>query len=170
MGDGAQPEAPGRGISTRLAEAVTSTAVLAVGGLVMVDSVRVGWGWASDGPQAGFYPFYVGLVLCASAAWMLLRQATTGQPSSRQFVAFSQLRPVLAIFLPSVAFVAAIFFLGIYASSALFLIAFMRWQGKFGWPKVLAVGLVTPLVMFLIFEAWFKLPLPKGPLEVWLGY
>jgi putative tricarboxylic transport membrane protein len=37
------------------------------------------------------------------------------------------------------------------------------------WAKTAAVALGVSVVFFLLFEVWFKVPLPKGPLESWLG-
>ena len=90
------------------------------------------------------------------------------ESKSASFV--SQLRKVFAILIPAIIYVAAIYLLGIYLSSALFLFAFMIWQGKFSVWKAFPVSLLVPLAMFLMFELWFKVPLPKGPLEAWLGY
>jgi hypothetical protein len=28
----------------------------------------------------------------------------------------------------------------------------------------------VPLTLFMMFERWFLVPLPKGPLEAWLGF
>ena len=62
------------------------------------------------------------------------------------------------------------FGLGIYVSSALFIAAFMRFLGKYGWAKIAPVSLGVVLFFFLMFEVWFKVPLPKGPLEAALGF
>jgi hypothetical protein len=33
-----------------------------------------------------------------------------------------------------------------------------------------ALSVAVPVITFLIFEVWFLVPLPKGPLEAALGY
>jgi putative tricarboxylic transport membrane protein len=43
-------------------------------------------------------------------------------------------------------------------------------QGKYNLPAALGVSLGVPIAMFLMFEIWFLVPLPKGPLEHLLGY
>jgi hypothetical protein len=45
----------------------------------------------------------------------------------------------------------------------------MRWLGKYPWWKVVAVSVITVVVFYVIFEIWFKVPLPKGPVESLLG-
>lgn len=159
--------------SRRTLEAITATVLFGVGVLVIVDSVRVGRGWASDGPMPGFYPFYIGLILCLSSVAILVQQVIGRRPGdsgSRPFIRRDELGHVLAIFVPTVLYIAAIYLVGLYVASAVFLVAFMRWQGHYGWLKSLPLGIGVPLVLFALFELWFKVPLPKGPLEAALGY
>ena len=59
--------------------------------------------------------------------------------------------------------------LGIYVASAIFIALFMKWLGKYAWPMTIGVSVGVPVVFFLLFEVWFKVPLPKGPLEAALG-
>jgi uncharacterized membrane protein YoaK (UPF0700 family) len=54
-------------------------------------------------------------------------------------------------------------------SGAIFVAFFMRWLGKYAWWKVAAVAIGNSVVFYLIFEIWFLVPLPKGPLEALLG-
>jgi hypothetical protein len=156
------------GVSTKTVEIVTAAAILAFGATVIVDAVRLGHGWESDGPQPGFYPFYVGLLMCAAAGMIVWQQLRGG--SRRDFVERGRFKPVLTMLLPSVVFVAAIFVLGLYVSSALFLVGFMRWQGGFGLLRTLPIAIGVPAVAFALFELWFSVPLPKGPLEALFGY
>ncbi|MDO8704711.1 MAG: tripartite tricarboxylate transporter TctB family protein, partial [Sulfuricaulis sp.] len=130
----------------------------------------VGAGWADDGPQAGYFPFYIGLILCAASAWTLLRAAFSEHAAAGVFVSRKKLRLVLSVFFPSLIYVLAIYFIGIYVASAIFIGAFMYWHGRFPWIKIVPVSLIVPLSMFLLFELWFLVPLPKGPLEALIGY
>ena len=153
----------------RSAEAITAGLLSALGLLVALDSACVGRGWAPDGPEAGFYPFYVGLTLAVAAGWILLRSLRT-RGLEAPFASTQQLRRVLCVFLPSAAFVAALYVVGIYVAALLFMIGFMHWQGAYRWYKALPVALAVTLVLFALFELWFKVPRPKGPLEASLGY
>jgi len=157
-----------RGVPARRMEIGVAAGFLVLSAAVIIDSVRVGRGWGSEGPEAGFYPFYVALLLGTAAASILLREWRSS--SERLFVGSLELRRMLSVLLPSAAYVALILGVGIYVASAVFLIGFMRWQGKYGWSRALPLGLGVPLAMFLLFEVGFGLPLPKGPLEAWLGY
>jgi putative tricarboxylic transport membrane protein len=151
------------------AEIAVSLAFFALGALVVFDSRRLGAGWADDGPQAGYFPFYVGLIICASAVFNLVRALRMRPERDIGFVEVGQLRLVLSVLIPAIAYVAVIGWLGIYAASAAFVAFFMRWLGKYGWWKLAAVAVGNSVFFFLVFEIWFKVPLPKGPLEAWLG-
>jgi putative tricarboxylic transport membrane protein len=131
--------------------------------------VRLGARWAEDGPQAGYFPFYIGLLVCVSAVVNLVMALVSRTDAGRDFVELGKLKLVLAVLVPSGIYVAAIVWTGIYVASALFIAFFMRWLGKYAWWKVAAVSVGTMVVFFLIFESWFKVPLPKGPLENLLG-
>ncbi|MBI3574468.1 MAG: tripartite tricarboxylate transporter TctB family protein [Gammaproteobacteria bacterium] len=159
-----------RGVSTKAVEIVVAAAILMLGLVVMADSHRVGAGWASDGPQAGYFPFYIGLILCGASAWTLWRALFAGQDITGVFVSREKLRLVLSVFIPSMIYVAATYFIGIYVASALFIGAFMYWHGRFPWTKIIPVSLLVPVAVFLLFEVWFLVPLPKGPLETLIGY
>jgi hypothetical protein len=132
-------------------------------------SLKVGIGWGADGPRAGFFPFYVSLLViisCAVNIAQIFRSADDGE----LFAAWSQLRMVLAVVVPTAVYVLIIPYIGIYVSSALLLMLFMKWLGKYPWVIVLPVAILMPILTFLMFEIWFLVPLPKGPLESFLGY
>ncbi len=100
----------------------------------------------------------------------LLRALLSADPGRKAFVERAQFRAVLSVLMPAVIYVGAIYFVGIYVASALFIAIFMRWLGRFSWTKLAAVSLTVPVCLFLMFEVWFLVPLPKGPLEAMLGY
>jgi putative tricarboxylic transport membrane protein len=159
-----------RGISMKAVEIVTAAILFGLGLVVIFDSRRVGYGWGDDGPQSGYFPFYIGLILCAASAWTLLRAAFSDRAEGGMFVSRKKLRLVMSVFTPSLVYVIAIYFIGIYVASALFIGAFMYWHGRFAWIKIIPVSLVVPVSMFVMFELWFRVPLPKGPLEALMGY
>ena len=146
---------------------VVAILIIVLGGLVMYDSYQVGIGWES-GPQSGYFPFYIG-VLMTLASVVTLVQATVGG-SAETFVDWPSFKRVLTVFVPAALFVAAIPYLGIYVAGTLFIAAFMTIVGKYPVWKGLAVGAVLSVVFFLIFQKWFLIQLPIGPLERALGY
>jgi putative tricarboxylic transport membrane protein len=169
MDDARQQRAVG---SVRVWEIVVAVLFLAFGALVVYDSRRLGSSWGSDGPQAGYFPFYIGLLICISSVINLIGALNKADP--RPFVNRGQLRMVLIVMVPYTVYVALIsnpvYSLGIYEASVVFIAAFMRYLGKYSWPKIAAVSIGTMTAFFLMFEVWFKVPLPKGPIEALLGF
>jgi hypothetical protein len=159
--------AGGAGPSHRSVEigVALSIALLAVVGII--GSLRAGIGWAAEGPQAGFFPFYVSLIVLASSAVNLL--SALREDAAALFAEWGQLRQVLSVVIPSVVYVLVVPSLGMYVSSGLLIAVFMRWIGRYAWLKVAVLSLAVPVITYLMFERWFLVPLPKGPLEDWLG-
>jgi hypothetical protein len=152
------------------AELAVAALFFAVGAIVIADSVRLGFGWQEvHGPRPGYFPFIVGVIMCASALFNFGRALTMHGGRNRTFVEVGQLKMVLAVLAPSAVFAALVTWIGIYVSSVLFIAFFMRWLGKYAWWKVAVVSLGTAVALYLVFEKWFKVPLPKGPLENLLG-
>ncbi|MCY7387948.1 MAG: tripartite tricarboxylate transporter TctB family protein [Burkholderiales bacterium] len=159
--------------SVKIVDAVTAIAIFLMGVVVIWDSWRLGAKWGSDGPEAGYFPFYIGLILCISSVinfWSALKN-TTGD----SFVNASSLKMIMSVMIPTIIYVGLIGGagpvpgLGIYVASTIFIALFMKWLGKYAWPMTISVSVAVPVVFFLLFEVWFKVPLPKGPLEAALG-
>lgn len=154
-------------VSNRTMEAGVCVFTFALGLLVLVDSVRLGTGWSDEGPKAGYFPFYIGLIICIGSvvnAVLALRDRASGS-----FVSKAQARDVLRVFLPMLVFAALIKPLGIYVAAILYIGFFMRWIGKYSWQKSIGVAVATSLGFFVVFDLWFKVPLIKGPLEAAFG-
>ncbi|MBL8303698.1 MAG: tripartite tricarboxylate transporter TctB family protein [Ideonella sp.] len=165
------PESTDEGpvVGARWPEVIVAGGLFALSLLVVTDSVRVGIGWADDGPRAGYFPFYIGLLLMASSGWILLRQLVRWRTDTAAFAHRPQLALVISVLVPIVVYVIGISLLGIYLASALLIGYFMRRYGKYGWAATAAVSIGVPLAFFLVFERWFLVLLPKGPIERLLG-
>ncbi len=136
--------------------------------IVIVGSLKVGIGWGAEGPMAGFFPFYVGVMILIASAVNLVQAL----PQSREdlFSEWGQLRQVAFVLIPTAIYVALIPSVGLYVMSIVLIAFFMRWLGKYGWPLIAAIAIGVPVITFIIFEKWFLVPLPKGPIENLLGY
>lgn len=154
--------------STRTLEIITAVFFLAIGSIVMWDSSRAGAGWGADGPQSGYFPFYVGLLMNVASVVNLLLAFKSS--NAKSFVSRVEVKLVMALFLPCLMYVAVMQWLGLYVASLVFIAIFMRWQGKFSWLKSVLTSAIVVAVLFVMFEIWFKVPLIKGPLEAALGY
>ena len=137
------------------------------GAIVIFGSVKAGINWGAEGPRAGFFPFYVGIFIVAASA-INLRDALR-DANGRLFAKWGQLRQVMSVVIPTAIYVGSMPFVGLYVASIIFIGWFMRWLGKYRRITVLAVALGMPIVTYFIFERWFLVPLPKGPVEEWLG-
>jgi hypothetical protein len=159
------------GISRRTAELAVAIGLFLVGITIIADSIHLGIGWLANTPQPGYFPVRVGGVLAFASVVIAVKAYLDRSPvAMRQFVSWPRFRLVLAVFLPTVAYTALIFMIGIYVASALYIAAFMIASRKFRWPVTLAVSLGTAAVAFWLFEMEFLVPLPKGPLEALFGY
>jgi hypothetical protein len=158
-----------RPVGTRGFEVAVAVLLQVIAIMVIIDSIRVGTDWADDGPKAGYFPFYIGLLLFAAATWVLIN-ALRGGKSDSSFATREELARVVTMFIPMLVYVAGIALLGIYVSSALLIAFFMIRHGRYRWPLTAAVSLGVPVLLFLVFERWFLVPLPKGPLEALFGY
>jgi hypothetical protein len=151
-------------------EIATALVIILFAGVVMVSNYRLGAGWDSNGPQTGYFPFYVGVLLAISGAGILIGELVRGGGLRRSFVAARPLLRVMQILVPTVIFVIAIAFIGIYVSTAVFIAFFMVWLGRYRVLVAVPLGVATALALFFTFEVWFLVPLPKGPLEALFGY
>jgi hypothetical protein len=169
----APPEGRAGGIRSRTVEIVVALFLFVFGALVVYDSNRLGARWGSDGPEAGYFPFYIGLIICICSV-AILAQALFGRASRSDaiFVEWQPLRQVLAVLVPAFIFVGGIQLIGLYVAAALYIAGFMMWLGGYSWLRSAVVGLTVSAVAFATFEIWFQVPLYKGafnPLE-FLGY
>jgi putative tricarboxylic transport membrane protein len=162
-------ESGGTGPSHRSVEVGVAAFMALLALIGIYGSVKVGIGWAEDGPRAGFFPFYVSLIVlisCVINVIPVLAAANTG----KLFAEWAQLRQVVSVLVPTMIYVGLVPYIGIYVASALLIVFFMRWFGHYPWIVAVAVSVAVPIVTFLMFEIWFLVPLPKGPLENFLGY
>ena len=158
----------GAAVGARWPELLVALTLAAAGVLVIVDSLRVGIGWADDGPRSGYFPFYIGIGLLASASWIAVQQLLNWRRNG-EFADRAQLASVWAVLWPMVVYVGIVAGMGFYVGSLVLIAYFMRRHGKHGWALTAAVSVGVPVACFLIFERWFLVPLPKGPLEAMLG-
>ncbi len=157
-------------VSTRTMEIVVSGIFVALAVLIMYDNWRIGARWASDGPQAGYFPFYIGLIMFVASAATLITNVVNRSGARTEFVDRSQFRQVLQVLVPTIAFVGLIWVLGMYLAAAIFITFFMWRLGKYPLLRIVPVAILVPLFLFVMFEIWFLVPLPKGPIETALGY
>ena len=167
-------------LSNRTADIVVAVLLLVVCAIVIHDTRRIGFHWIDgEGPAPGYFPFYIAVALGVSSLINLISAIRAPGPSG-VFVGLRPFGRVLAVLIPSLVFIAMIGGieigpldvpgLGIYVASAIFILCFMLVIGRENFFKAVAISVGVPLVLFMMFERWFLVPLPKGPLEAWLGF
>jgi hypothetical protein len=161
-----------QGVATNIVDAVVAVLVLIMGGVVIYGSRKLGSEWGDDGPGAGYFPFYIGVILVISGAGVLYQALAGKEKNTEVFVDREQLGRVLSVLVPAAIYVAAIQFIGIYVASAVYIALFMVILGKYSWLKSVIIALAVNTVFFMMFEVWFKVPLHKGSFDPlgFLGY
>ncbi len=153
-------------------DAVVAVILLIVGVVVVVEARHLGSGWTSDGPGAGYFPFYIGIIVCIASVGILVQALSAKTRDTDPFIDQLQFKRVSSMLWPAVVYVFAVVFLGLYVASALYIALFMIVLGKYAIAKSLLVAVVVNALFFMMFEVWFKVPLYKGTLEPlrFLGY
>ncbi len=159
-------------VSTSTVELVVAALLIAFGVVIAHGSFQLGSGWTSDGPGAGYFPVYVGLLICVAGIGVLAQTLMAKNKNEEAFVDREQLQRVLSVFIPAVIYVGAVQVFGLYLASALYIALFMVILGKYTWLKSIIISLSVIVLFFLMFEVWFKVPLFKGSINLlgFLGY
>jgi putative tricarboxylic transport membrane protein len=157
-------------VKSRTVDIVVLLLLLGLACLLGWDSTRVGNAWGDDGPQAGYFPFYLSVLMGAACLFGLSRLLVASAGSMEGFITGRQLARVMQVFVPTLAFVIATEFLGLYVASFLLVAGFMWWIGGMALWKSVLTSFVFAAAMFLTFEIAFNVIMPKGPLEAVFGF
>jgi putative tricarboxylic transport membrane protein len=155
---------------SRTVDVVVSMLLVALALLLGYDNWRTGIAWDSTGPQAGYFPFYLSVILAGASLYGLATAFLTRKEASETFVTHAQLWRVMAVFVPTLLFCLAMQFLGLYVASFLLIAAFMRMVGRIALWKSLLTAFLFTAIMFVTFDIAFDVIMPKGPLEAAFGY
>ena len=155
--------------SVRVVDVVVSLVLLALAITLGFDNWRTGAGWESTGPQPGYFPFYLSIILGGASLYGLVAAFLSRTEATESFVTRAQLRRVMAVFVPTLLFVLVTQFLGLYVASFLLISGFMRLVGKIAWWKSLLTAFLFTAAMFVTFDVAFDVIMPKGPLEAAFG-
>ena len=157
-------------VSTRTVDIVVSLLLLALAALLCFDNWRTGIAWAPDGPQAGYFPFYLGLILAAASLYGLITALVTGAGATQTFLTRNQLLRVMQVFIPTLLFCLLTQWLGLYVASFFLIAGFMRIIGRIALWKSMLTAFLFAIIMFVTFDIAFDVIMPKGPLEAAFGY
>ena len=133
-----------------IVELAVAALLLALGVVMIVSNARVGAGWSEDGPQSGYFPLRMGVLLALCSVGIAVQALR--MPKEQIFVRWDQLKPVLQVSGPMLVYVALIQVLGMYVASALFIAAFMKAIGKYPVWKSVLTGVLSSALLFWVFE------------------
>jgi|SRR5215468_3796452 len=156
--------------SARSVDLVVSLLLLALASLLGWDAWRVGMSWADDGPQAGYFPFYLAVLLSAASLFGFVRALISKAAAQEAFVTREQFRRVMQVFTPTLLYVVLTQYLGLYVASFILVAGFMWWIGSIALWKSIVVSFLFSAAMFVTFEIFFNVIMPKGPLEAAFGF
>ena len=156
--------------TSRTIDIATSLVLLAFAALLAYDNWRTGMSWDATGPQAGYFPFYLSLVLAGASVYGIVKEIIARRAASEPFVRRAQLQRVLQVLAPTVAFCVLMQWLGLYLASFALIAGFMVFVGRIAWWKSLLTSFVFSAAMFMTFEIAFDVLMPKGPLEALFGF
>jgi len=148
-------------------------ALLLVGAVLLIpQTLKLPVAWTPTGPGSGFFPLWLVVGVVFQMALILVRSLRAPVPPGRAapFIERESVRPLLIVFLPMVAVISMLRYLGIYIGGGLYLAGYMIFVGRQRWVTVLLVSILLPVALFFIFERWFLLPMPKGTLLEYLLY
>ena len=154
----------------RTIETVVYLLLAALALLLAFDNWRTGMGWAADGPQAGYFPFYLSVILAAASIYGLVSIFLSRMDEGRIFVTRDQLRRVMQVFVPTLLFCLCTQWLGLYVASFLLIAGFMWIVGRIALWKSLLTSFLFSMAMFITFDIAFDVIMPKGPIEAMFGY
>ncbi len=157
-------------VDSRVIEIIVSLLLLALALVLGYDNWRTGMSWDSTGPEPGYFPFYLSVILAGGSLFGLIAAVLSRRQDAETFVTRAQLRRVMAVFVPTLLFCLITQFLGLYAGSFLLIAGFMRVIGKIALWKSLLTAFVFTAIMFVTFDIAFDVIMPKGPLEAAFGY
>ena len=157
-------------VGTRSADVVVYLMLLGFAALLGFDNWRTGVSWEADGPQAGYFPFYLSVLLAAASLYGLFYKLLMERGPGETFVTGEQFRRVMQVFVPTLLFCVFMQWLGLYVASFVLITGFMWLVGRIALWKSLVTGLLFSLIMFITFDIAFDVIMPKGPLEAAFGY
>jgi hypothetical protein len=166
------PPPAAHGVARWVGELAVALVFVAAGALVVNGSLEQGVGWTPNGPESGYFPLRIGWLIVAVGviqAGIAIAMARRDQRGSMReiFLRRDRIKPLLQVFLPMVAYVIAVPWLGLYIASALFIAGFMWWHGGYRW-RALPTGIAVCAVFYVLLEAWFQVELYKGPIVEWV--
>ena len=148
----------------RKADIILAFGLMLIGLLVIWDSIRLGFGWGMSGPEAGFFPFYMalGIVICTFFIVLRAIRIFKKEGAGKPLIMEGGLKQILWVMLPAIGMVLFTELIGLHLATVLYLAFYMGIVGKMHWGRVILLSILVPLVIYIVFDRLFLIPLPEG--------
>lgn len=148
-----------KGITTRSVDAAASLVFLALAAGVAFEGVRLGAGWDQRGPEPGFFPFWLAILMGFGAAASFL-QALRSRRTTPFFETRQEVADLLRAGAPLAAAVIAIPWLGLYVTTFVYVWLFAWWYGEFRWWTALLSGLGFAAATYFTLTKGMRISMP----------
>ena len=156
-------------MTVRKAEIAMAIAMAIFSIYLMIKSAELPIGWIPDeGPGGGAFPFWLSCGMLICCLWIIVnwfRKTSPQSVSEEPFLSKTATRLFVFGAGSLAVMIGLIHVIGVYGSTPLFMIFYMRVLGGHPWPLTLMIALAVPIVTFFFFEIALTITLPKGYLE-----
>ena len=128
--------------------------------VIMIVSLRYGFG-ALRRPGPGLYPFFIGVFLILPFSIILFISGLKSKKSEPLFDQYG-LRRILLMILTFILWIIAMPYLGYVIVTFVATCCFCKVMKLEGWLKPLALSVGTALFIYLLFDYWLYIDLPRG--------
>ncbi len=146
----------------RKAEILTALGFVAFAIAVIVQARQAGSGWVEGQPEAGFFPFWIGLLLLACGTAVVGRAVLTGGSAAAFFHDRTASSSVAKVSVTAAVMLALTYLVGFYTAAIVYLFIYTRFVGRHRWPSVIILSVLIPVGTYLLFERTLKILLPRG--------
>jgi hypothetical protein len=151
-------------------EAGFALLTLVFGAVIIAGALEFSIGWGEIGPEPGYFPFRIGSLIVLASLVNLGRALVRRRSLGHAMLTRDQAWRLAGFALPVVGFVGVTRLMGIYVAAALYLLFCVGLAARHRLRVTLGVALGAPLLLFILFEIVFRMPLLKGPLEALFGW
>ena len=146
-------------------------ALLVVGLFLAFQSIRLPL-WGASGPEAGFYPLTIAVIMVSLSLFLVLKSGILTRPRGEgkrveQGMDRIHLHKVFAYLILVLLYGTLIEKVGFLITSALLLFLILKFVERQSWKTTLVVGVTSIVISYTLFVYFLQVPLPRGFLQSW---
>jgi putative tricarboxylic transport membrane protein len=145
--------------------------LLALGLFLAFQSIRLPL-WGGSGPEAGFYPLTIAVIIVSLSLFLVLKSGIFTRPNGEEKLTAQgmekiRLHKVFAYLVLMLLYGILVESLGFLITSALLLFLILKFVERQGWKATLLVGVPSIVISYALFVYFLQVPLPRGFLQNW---